>query len=150
MLDTGDIDVRTEVGKGTTFTLFFPVTREDLVAQELKEPMDHYMGKGETILVVDDIAEQRDVAVGLLTLLGYDVHAVSSGDEAVEYLKRSRADILVLDMIMPPGIDGLTTYQKILEINPKQKAILAVGFLRRIGSGRPKSWERVNTSRNPI
>ena len=146
----GYIDVRTEVGKGTTFTLFFPVTREDLVAQELKEPMDHYMGKGETILVVDDIAEQRDVAVGLLTLLGYDVHAVSSGDEAVEYLKRSRADILVLDMIMPPGIDGLTTYQKILEINPKQKAILAVGFLRRIGSGRPKSWERVNTSRNPI
>jgi DNA-binding NtrC family response regulator len=86
------------------------------------------MGKGESVLVVDDIADQRDIAAGLLTRLGYQVHVVSSGEEAVEYLKRNKADILVLDMIMPPGIDGLETYQKVLEINPKQKAIIASGF----------------------
>ena len=86
------------------------------------------MGKGESVLVVDDIAEQRDVAAGLLTRLGYEVHAVSSGEEAVEYLKGNKADILVLDMIMAPGIDGLETYQRVLEINPKQKAILVSGF----------------------
>jgi two-component system cell cycle sensor histidine kinase/response regulator CckA len=46
----------------------------------------------------------------------------------VEYLASNRADILVLDMIMPPGIDGLETYQRVLEINPKQKAIIVSGF----------------------
>ena len=86
------------------------------------------MGKGESVLVVDDIAEQRDVAAGLLTRLGYEVHVVSSGEEAVEYLKENKADILVLDMIMAPGIDGLETYRRVLEINPKQKAILVSGF----------------------
>jgi PAS domain S-box-containing protein len=124
----GYIDVQTKVGEGTTFTLYFPVTREELIAQQQKVPIDQYMGNGELVLVVDDIAEQRDVASGLLTRLGYKVAAVSSGEEAVEYLKSSEADILVLDMIMSPGIDGLETYQRVLEINPKQKAILVSGF----------------------
>ena len=124
----GYIDVQTKVGEGTTFTLYFPVTREELIAPQQKEPIERYMGNGESVLVVDDIAEQRDVASGLLTRLGYEVHVISSGEEAVEYLKGNKADILVLDMIMPPGIDGLETYQRVLEINPKQKAILISGF----------------------
>jgi DNA-binding NtrC family response regulator len=86
------------------------------------------MGNGESVLVVDDIAEQRDIASRLLTRLGYKVHVVSSGEEAVEYLKENEAGILVLDMIMTPGIDGLETYQKVLEVNPKQRAILVSGF----------------------
>ena len=124
----GYIDVQTEVGEGTTFTLYFPVTREELIAPQQKVPIEQYMGKGESVLVVDDIAEQRDIAARLLTRLGYEVHAVSSGEEAVEYLKGNKADILVLDMIMAPGIDGLETYQRVLEINPKQKAIIVSGF----------------------
>ena len=80
------------------------------------------------MLVVDDIAEQREIASKLLTRLGYEVHKVSSGEDAVEYLKSTKADILVLDMIMAPGIDGLETYQRVLEINPKQKVIIVSGF----------------------
>jgi nitrogen-specific signal transduction histidine kinase/CheY-like chemotaxis protein len=124
----GYIDVQTEVGEGTTFTLYFPVTREELIAQQQKAPIERYMGKGESVLVVDDVAEQRDIAARLLTRLGYQVHVVSSGEEAVEYLQGNKADILVLDMIMAPGIDGLETYQRVLEINPRQKAILVSGF----------------------
>ncbi|MDP1992103.1 MAG: response regulator [Syntrophales bacterium] len=60
--------------------------------------------------------------------MGYRVHAVSGGEEALEYLRGNKADILVLDMIMDPGIDGLETYRKICEIHPKQKAIIASGF----------------------
>lgn len=86
------------------------------------------MGRGESILVVDDILDQREVASGLLERLGYEVHTVSSGEEAVKYLKNNKADILVLDMIMTPGIDGLETYRRILEISPQQKAILVSGF----------------------
>jgi two-component system cell cycle sensor histidine kinase/response regulator CckA len=124
----GYIDIQTEVGQGTTFTLYFPVTREELIAQQQKVPIERYMGKGESVLMVDDIAEQRDVAAGLLTRLGYEVYLVSSGEEAVEYLKGNKADILVLDMILSPGMDGLETYKRVLAIDPKQKTIIVSGF----------------------
>ena len=121
------IYVKSEVSNGTTFSLYFPVTRDEATAQQ-QEPLESYTGRGESVLVVDDIAEQREVAANLLTRLGYNTHVVSSGEEAVEYLKANKADILVLDMIMAPGIDGLETYQRVLEINPKQRAILVSGF----------------------
>jgi len=124
----GYIDLQTEIGEGTIFTLYFPVTREELTAQQQKAPIEQYMGTGESVLVVDDIADQREIATKLLTRLGYQVHAVSGGEEAVEYLKGNKADILVLDMIMDPGIDGLETYQRVLEISPSQKAIIVSDF----------------------
>jgi len=124
----GYIDVYSTVGLGTTFTLYFPVTREEPAAQQKVVPLEEYQGRGESVLVVDDIAEQRDVASGLLTRLGYKVSTVAGGEEALNYLKENKCDILVLDMIMTPGIDGLETYQKIVEISPKQKAILVSGF----------------------
>ncbi|MDA8123689.1 MAG: PAS domain S-box protein [Deltaproteobacteria bacterium] len=124
----GYIDVQSEVGKGTAFTLYFPVTREEPATPKQKTAIEQYLGKGESVLVIDDIAEQRDVASALLTQLGYKVHAVSGGEEAVAYLKANAADILVLDMIMAPGMDGMETYQKVLKVNPRQKAILVSGF----------------------
>jgi PAS domain S-box-containing protein len=124
----GYIDLQTEVGKGTTFTLYFPATREEQIAQEQKASIEQYKGKGESVLVVDDVAGQREVAAGLLKNLGYEVHSVSSGEEALEYLREHKVNLLVLDMIMEPGIDGLETYRKVLTINPKQKAIIVSGF----------------------
>ena len=124
----GYIDVQSMEGKGTAFALYFPVTREKVSEPLPKLPLQQYRGLGESILIVDDVDEQRKVAASMLETLGYKVNAVSSGEEAVEYLKNRSADLLVLDMIMAPGIDGLDTYQRILEINPKQKAILVSGF----------------------
>jgi len=124
----GYIDIQSEPGEGTTFTLYFPATREEVIVQQRKEPVERYMGNGESVLVVDDVAEQRNVASHLLTQLGYEVHMVSGGEDAVEYLKAHHADILVLDMIMAPGIDGHETYGRVLKVNPEQKAILVSGF----------------------
>ncbi len=87
-----------------------------------------FSGNGESILIVDDVEEQRRIASGMLKELGYSVISVSSGEEAVEYLKTNKVDLLVLDMIMEPGMDGLDTYKKILEIHPGQKVIIASGF----------------------
>ena len=124
----GYIDVRSADGKGTDFTLYFPVIRQELVAdQSIVSPND-IMGKGESILVVDDVEDQREIASKILIKLGYSVLSVSSGEEAVDYMKNHSADLLVLDMIMEPGIDGLDTYKKILEIHPNQKAIITSGF----------------------
>jgi CheY-like chemotaxis protein len=85
-------------------------------------------GNGEKILVVDDIEEQRQIATLMLKKLGYDVNSVPGGEEAIVYMQNNAADLIVLDMIMDPGIDGLETYKQILQMNPDQKAIIASGF----------------------
>jgi len=124
----GYIDVQSTEGKGTTFTLFFPVTRKEPAGDKPMLSIKRYIGKGESILIVDDMEEQREIASGILNKLGYSVTSVSSGEEAVAYLKEHTADLIVLDMIMAPGIDGLETYKRILELLPKQKTIIASGF----------------------
>jgi PAS domain S-box-containing protein len=124
----GYINVQSEEGKGTRFSLYFPVTREEATKERQTIPIADYMGKGESILVVDDVQGQRELAARMLTKLNYNVAVAASGEEAVEYLKTHNVDLVVLDMIMDPGMDGLDTYRAILEIHPKQKAIIVSGF----------------------
>ena len=124
----GHIEVKSKQNKGTTFTLFFPASENIPDKTKVHVPIDKYKGNGESILLVDDMKEQREIACGMLRKLGYHVTSVSSGEEAIEYMKNNSADLVILDMIMDPGIDGLETYKKILEIHPGQKAIIASGF----------------------
>ena len=124
----GYIDVQSIEGKGTIFTLYFPVSRHELPAEKTQLSIEDLMGRGESVLIVDDVDEQRTIASGILIKLGYSVSVVSSGEEAIEYMQSNSADLLVLDMIMDPGIDGLETYKRILEFHPGQKAIIASGF----------------------
>jgi CheY-like chemotaxis protein len=86
------------------------------------------MGKGESILVVDDVQGQRELAGRMLTRLNYSVATAASGEDAVEFARRNPVDLIVLDMIMEPGIDGLETYRRIKEIRPGQRAIIVSGF----------------------
>jgi CheY-like chemotaxis protein len=140
----GYIDIESTEGKGTTFTLYFPVTRKEISGKEEALPMEEYMGKGESILVVDDVEGQREIASSILKKLGYSVTSVSSGEEAVDYMKDNSVDLLILDMIMDPGIDGLETYKRIIKLHPNQKAIIASGFsetdrvkeAQRLGAGK--------------
>jgi len=97
-------------------------------------------GKGEKVLVIDDIKEQRDIATEMLNKLGYAAASASSGEEAFDYLKSNTIDLLVLDMIMEPGMDGLDTYKKIIELYPGQKAIIVSGFSE---SNRVKSLQKL-------
>jgi PAS domain S-box-containing protein len=124
----GYIDLKSSVGAGTVFTLYYPVARESLQDDQAAAVALERNGRGESILIVDDVEEQRNIATLMLNKLGYSVKAVPSGEKAVEYIKNNPADLIVLDMIMDPGIDGLETYKKILEYNPHQKAIIASGF----------------------
>ncbi len=124
----GYIDVESVEGQGATFTLYFPAQRAELTRCESRVPLEDFKGKGESVLVVDDVKEQRDIATLMLKKLGYSVTTVSSGEEAVEYLRDNSADLLVLDMIMDPGMDGFETYKRVLQVRPGQKAIIASGF----------------------
>ncbi|UCD89307.1 MAG: response regulator [Desulfobacterales bacterium] len=123
----GYIDVTTDKN-GTTFELYFPITREEILGKDLPIPIKDFKGDGETILVVDDVKSQREISCKMLDALGYKTKAVSSGEEAVEYLKEHTIDLILLDMIMDPGINGRETYEQIIKIHPNQKAIIASGF----------------------
>ena len=124
----GYIDVKSIEGKGTKFTLYFPVVRQELTRDKSILSIEDIMSKGESILIVDDMEDQREIASEMLKKLGYSIDSVSSGEEAVDYIKNNPVDLLVLDMIMEPGIDGLDTYKKIRELNPGQKAIITSGY----------------------
>ena len=124
----GYIDLTSTEGKGTEITLYFPVTRKVFSPQIEMTSIQDVMGNGESIMVVDDIAEQRQIASEMLEKLGYSVKTVSGGEAAVEYLRTHTIDLLVLDMIMEPGIDGFETYQRILKFRPGQKSIIASGY----------------------
>jgi PAS domain S-box-containing protein len=121
----GKIDVHTELGRGTDFLVYFPVTRGELETAEA-ETMD--CRGDETVLVVDDLAEQRELAARLLSSLGYRVETATSGQAAIEYLSHNVVDILVLDMILEDDTDGLDIYREALKIRPGQKAVIASGF----------------------
>ncbi len=124
----GFVDVRSDEGRGTTVTLLFPATRESPRPEAVPMTIEDYLGHGESILVVDDVAMQRDLCAAMLKRLGYSVFAVASGEEALEHVRRQAVDLLVLDMIMVPGIDGLETYRRIVALHPGQKAVIASGF----------------------
>ncbi|MDA8123835.1 MAG: PAS domain S-box protein [Deltaproteobacteria bacterium] len=124
----GYIDVQSEEGKGSVFTLYFPVTREEIAPESPPAVVSEYMGKGESILVVDDVKEQRELASQILQKLNYHVTTAASGEEAVEVLKTRNVDLLLLDMIMDPGMDGLDTYRQTLALHPQQKAVIVSGF----------------------
>ena len=82
----------------------------------------------ERILFIDDEASILDMGRQTLEKLGYQVTTMSSGEDAVEYMHGHKVDLIVLDMIMEPGMDGLETYRKILKIHPGQKSIIASGY----------------------
>ena len=123
----GYIDVTSDEN-GTKFELYFPITRDEILSKNLSVPIKDYKGNGEMILVVDDVESQREISCKMLDTLGYNTDAVSSGEEAVDYLKGHSVDLILLDMIMDPGINGRETYERIIKIHPNQKAIIVSGY----------------------
>jgi CheY-like chemotaxis protein len=113
---------------GTIFELYFPSTKEAHTIQPEAADTATFRGDGQSILVADDEEQQRDIAARLLTSLGYKVTTVSSGEEAVILMQKTTMDLIILDMIMSPGMNGRETYEKIIAIRPGQRAIIASGF----------------------
>lgn len=124
----GYIDIKSKLDSGTTFTLYFPATNQKKDETPAAVSFSDYIGSLEHILVVDDLKEQREIATAMLTKLNYRVSSVESGERAVEFIKTTSVDLIILDMIMEPGIDGLETYKRLIQINPDQKVIIASGF----------------------
>ncbi|MCX6825724.1 MAG: response regulator, partial [candidate division Zixibacteria bacterium] len=118
-------DTISEIGAGTEFILYFPSLQANvsIIAEEQIDYSGH-----ETILVVDDIEEQREIASQIISSLGYSVEKVSNGREAVKFLTDRSVDLVILDMIMEKDFDGLDTYQAIVKIHSNQRVIIVSGF----------------------
>ncbi len=150
----GYLDLDSEEGKGTSFYLYFPVTRQI----QKNDSIEEVAGGTESILVIDDDHVQREVSSKILGKLGYAVTVVESGEKAIQLLKERPHDLLVLDMVMPPGIDGAETYRQAVVLNPYQRAIMVSGFsetdrvmeAQKLGAGdfvkKPLTSERLATA----
>ncbi|HTR45271.1 MAG TPA: CHASE2 domain-containing protein [Thermodesulfovibrionales bacterium] len=153
----GYIDLQSAEGEGTRIDIYLPATRETIAEKDRRIVLQDYLGN-EKILVVDDIREQREIAVNMLSKLGYKVFSATSGETALALIRDNPVDLVVLDMIMPNGIDGLETYQAIVSLYPGQKAIIASGYsesdrvkeLQRLGAGvyiqKPYTMEKIGVA----
>jgi PAS domain S-box-containing protein len=117
---------------GTVFSLYFPSTLENFTMERKPLDLEKYRGNGESVLVVDDEEQQREITAQLLSNLGYNATTAASGEEAITLLQETAVDLVILDMIMSPGISGRETYEKIIAIHPGQKAIISSGFSQNI------------------
>ncbi|MBW1836380.1 MAG: response regulator [Deltaproteobacteria bacterium] len=123
----GYIDVFSEKGQGTTFEVSLPAFEKE-PAQE-KAVFNELFDGIETVLLIDDEQMIIDVGKEMLTQLGYKVLTATSGIEALDVYRRNQdtIDLLVLDMIMP-DMEGGATYDKIKDLNPNVKVLLASGY----------------------
>lgn len=129
----GFVDIDSQLAEGTTVRLYFPATMEKRRLQPSLSQVIECKGKGEEVLVVDDDTEHREIAVRMLTRLGYSVTAVSDGEAAIaKFEANQRPEVVVLDMMMGSGLDGLSTYRSLLGLNPDQKAIITSGYAESI------------------
>ncbi|MDQ5985318.1 MAG: Sensor histidine kinase RcsC [Syntrophus sp. SKADARSKE-3] len=124
---SGFINVYSEKGHGTTFNLYLPASKKELIQPE--ELSTDILTGGETILIVDDEPIITDVTSALLEGLGYKVFIAQSGEEAVDIYSKyhDQIDLVIMDMIMP-GIGGGKAFDRIQAINPKAKVILSSGY----------------------
>jgi len=135
----GFLDVRTEEGAGTVFDVYLPIANAPVEAEGGRS-LDSLLGSGD-ILVVDDEAEQLELGRQTLSRLGYRVATASNGREAVDIFKRRSGlesgtprkrpfDLIMLDMVLEDGFDGLDTYREIVGICPGQKCVIVSGFAK--------------------
>ena len=113
---------------GAIFEIFLPSTAEGTCTLIDESDYRPLRGNGETILLIDDQAEQNETVSELLSILGYRTFSASSGEEGLAFLRAHSAHLVLLDMIMGDGLNGYETYKEILQINPKQRAIIISGY----------------------
>ena len=112
---------------GTRFEVYLPASGKEPTAP-LVEPKKQVNGGGETILLVDNEAQQNQTMQKMLSSLGYKAFSATTSEQALGFLRSCRVDLVILDMIMEGDIDGYQLYRKILDINPGQPALVVSGF----------------------
>jgi signal transduction histidine kinase/ActR/RegA family two-component response regulator len=125
----GRIEVDTGLGRGTTFTLYFPATSAPAVSLEARRSAGFAARSATTVLVVDDEVPILSATRRLLERRGYKVLTAEGGAEAVQLAQNAAApiEVAVLDLRMP-GMSGADTFGPLMEAQPKLRVILASAY----------------------
>jgi len=129
----GHIDVESQVGHGTTFRLWLPALREQLVKLDTRTPWDAPDLLTGRVLFMDDEQIIRDMATMLLKRFGLTVDCAEDGAEAVAKYQaalasRSRYDVVIMDLTVPGGMGGLAALGHLRKIDPSVRAVVSSGY----------------------
>ena len=128
----GHIFVQSQIGEGTTFTIYLPASDQQATHEPTKEAYKAKAGKTR-ILVMDDEQLVQDVAKQMLNHLGHEVLQAGDGKEAIAIFNEHRKsgkpiDVIIMDLTIPGGIGGKDAIEEILKINPEAKAVVSSGY----------------------
>jgi CheY-like chemotaxis protein len=125
----GHINVYSEPGIGTTFRLYLPrAAAEGEVSSTSGMAAETPLGAGETVLAVEDSVPLRRVVVRQLREMGYRVLEADSAASALAALAREPVDLLLTDVVMAGGMDGIELARNVLARWPEVKVLLTSGF----------------------
>jgi two-component system cell cycle sensor histidine kinase/response regulator CckA len=124
----GSIECYSEPGIGTSFKIYWPVSKTDR-PWELAEPREMPAFGNETILLVEDDEPIREIGKQMIEIGGYRVLLASTGEEALKIYANHKEDIdlVILDLIMP-GMGGTKCFDELLRIDPSVKVLVASGY----------------------
>ncbi len=115
---------------GAIFEIYLPATRDSVCPILDTHSADAFRGNGETILLIDDQLEQNEIIGKALQNMGYITYSVTSGEEGIAFIRSQPVDLVLLDMMMGNGLNGRETFERILKIHPRQKAIVISGYAK--------------------
>jgi len=130
----GQITVESEVGTGSTFTIYLPAAQEKVSLKAdvdvIEKPPERSC---ERILVMDDDENIRFLLNEILTSYGYMTESVYDGAQAIKLYKKAHEsanpfDLVILDLTIPGGIGGKETIKELIKIDPDVKGIVSSGY----------------------
>jgi CheY-like chemotaxis protein len=128
----GFLTVQSEVGVGTTFSVFLPAAKDANASEEQKDDAPAKGGKGELVLVVDDEPPIREALVRTLTANGYRAYTAEDGSDALALYFQRRAEIsLVLTDIAMAQMDGVALVRSLRKVDPNVRVIVSSGHFQK-------------------
>jgi len=125
----GHATLYSEIGQGTTFSLYFPVAKPPRTDARNTSTTTNQTGHGETVLVVEDDIKVRKLSITRLEELGYTVIDASDGDQALERLKGNpQIAVLFSDIVMPGALSGFQLAAQVEKAYPAVKILLTSGY----------------------
>jgi CheY-like chemotaxis protein len=144
----GWVEVHSEPGRGSTFTLYLPASHETAPPNPRLEvpPGESIVGGNETILVVEDEEMLREMACEILEAGGYRILKSASGREALDtwHKHRDEIDLVLTDMVMPEGMSGTELAEQLVAENPQIKIVFMSGYTANEIS--PELLQRLNAA----